>query len=77
MTLADLILDQVVFFANSSEHDVQRDVAVQQLESIVSELSDLAPSDARAFRDALESRIGMARTPDERQALLDLRESIV
>jgi hypothetical protein len=71
MTLIDVAIQQVLFFANASDVDVQPDVAVNQLELLVSQLNSLPPEVRVSVRARVEDRLRNARGA-ERQSLADL-----
>jgi hypothetical protein len=77
MTLADILIDQMVFFATAPDDAVDPDAAVQQLESIRADLARLPPSELAVVRGAVESRIDSARTPDELRAVHELRDDLL
>jgi hypothetical protein len=71
MTLIDVAIQQVLFFANASDVDVQPDVAVNQLELLVSQLNSLPPEVRVSVRARVEDRLRNA-SGAERQSLADL-----
>lgn len=76
MTLADVVVDQFIFYAIAPDEDVNLDVAVRQMESIVADLSMLPPREISDVLGVVRSRIEGARTPDEKRALLDLLDNL-
>jgi hypothetical protein len=74
-TLIDLAIQQVLFFANALDDDVQPDVAIGQLELLVSELNALDPDDLAAVSARVRERLADASGP-EREALIELESML-
>jgi hypothetical protein len=74
-SLIDVVIQQVLFFANASDVNVQPDVAVNQLELLVSELNSLAPEVRASVRARVADRLRNANGP-ERQTLAKLESML-
>jgi len=70
-TLIDIAIQQILFFANASDGDVQPDVAVSQLELLVTELNELPEKEHSQVRSRVRERLSGASGP-ERDALAEL-----
>ena len=69
--LIDIAIQQVLFFATVPDADVQPDVAVSQLELLVTELNELPVKEHSLVRSRVRERISEASGP-ERDALVEL-----
>ena len=70
-TLIDIAIQQILFFANALDKDVQPDVAVGQLELLVAELNELEARELASVRARVRERLSGASGP-EREALAEL-----
>jgi hypothetical protein len=70
-TLIDIAIQQILFFANALDKDVQPDVAVGQLELLVAELNELEARELALVRARVRERLSGASGP-EREALAEL-----
>ena len=69
--LVDIAIQQVLFFANASDGDVHPDVAVSQLELLVTELNELPEKEHSLVRSRVRERLPGA-SGLERGALAEL-----
>lgn len=79
-TLADIVVDQLVFVLGAPEDVLDPDAAIDLLESSVSGLAGLAPGELATVRQAAEERASAGTVPgstgDAARELLLLLEEI-
>lgn len=65
MTLADLLIDQIIFLSTASDAEIHPDVAIRQAESLVAAITELGTGDIETVRSTvilrLESEKGAVR----------------
>jgi hypothetical protein len=64
MTLAEIVVDQLVFVLGASEEVLDPDAAVDLLESSVAGLAGLAPDELATVRRAAEGRVDGGSVPE-------------
>ncbi len=64
MTLADIVVDQLVFVLGASEEVLDPDAAIELLERGVSALAGLSPDDLAAVRRVAEGRASVGSVPE-------------
>ena len=61
MKLADLLVDQIVFLSTSRDSEVHPDLAVSQLEALVSGILELPPESIQEVRETIVARMVSGR----------------
>jgi hypothetical protein len=72
MTLADIVVDQLVFVLGASEEVLDPDAAIDLLENAVGALAGLAPEELAMVRRAAEGRTSAGSVPEGTDAAREL-----
>jgi hypothetical protein len=72
MTLAEIVVDQLVFVLGAPEEVLDPDAAVDLLESGVTGLAGLPPADLASVRQVAESRVAGSHADTTDDALREL-----